>query len=236
LYCNRAPIGALFYFGEALEPLERQAAKERQEERRGRPKNGEKFTPFIDGGKALDKVASAVGMRRHLNESQRAVIAAKLANMKRTDTLKQNRSANLQNGECEAVSQSTAAELLNVSPRLVATVKAVERAVFSTFNAPPLHINVTNVINVINVIATVAFWRFWQALSLSILTSLTSLTSLPRSIGRPPPSGACEKEEGVFSTVEVAEVWNALVLPLGQKKLYPLPPKSGQSGHSNLTR
>jgi Mn-dependent DtxR family transcriptional regulator len=46
--------------------------------------------------------------------------------MKRTDTLKQNRSANLQNGEY-AVSQSTAAELLNVSPRLVATVKAVER-------------------------------------------------------------------------------------------------------------
>jgi len=56
----------------------------------------------------------------------RAVIAAKLANMRRTDTLKQNRSANLQNGECEAVSQSTAAELLNVSPRADAERDAKE--------------------------------------------------------------------------------------------------------------
>jgi 16S rRNA G966 N2-methylase RsmD len=71
--------------------------------------------------------------RRHLNESQRAVIAARIANMTKRDAGriggKSNReaTANLQllkNGKIEV---STAAELLNVSPRLVATVKAVER-------------------------------------------------------------------------------------------------------------
>ena len=60
-----------------------------------------------------------------MNESQRAVIAAKLANMKRTDTLKQYRSANL---PLENPSQAKAAELLNVSPRIIRAVKAIERA------------------------------------------------------------------------------------------------------------
>lgn len=61
--------------------------------------------------------------RRHLNESQRAVVAGRLANMqsgRRTDL---QPSANLQE-----VSQTKAAEMLNVSPRTVATIKAVERA------------------------------------------------------------------------------------------------------------
>jgi len=59
------------------------------------------------------------------------VIAAKLANMTRGgirpgQNTKTSQIANLQfEGE---ISQSTAAELLNVSPRLVAAVKAVERA------------------------------------------------------------------------------------------------------------
>lgn len=55
--------------------------------------------------------------RRHLNELQRAMIAARLANMpthRPTD-----KSANLQ------TSQSSAAELLNVSPRLVASAAVV---------------------------------------------------------------------------------------------------------------
>lgn len=64
----------------------------------------------------------------NLNESQRAVIAARLANMKHGDfhgnQYQQVVSANLQ---IPKISQEDAAELLNVSPRLIATVKAVER-------------------------------------------------------------------------------------------------------------
>ena len=45
---------------EALEPLERAAAEARQQE--SRANRGENFTPRSDGGKALDKVAGAVGM------------------------------------------------------------------------------------------------------------------------------------------------------------------------------
>jgi hypothetical protein len=61
--------------------------------------------------------------RRQLNEGGRALAAAKLANIDRTDTLNRGpRSANLQDGK---VSQSRAAELLNVSPRAVATAKKV---------------------------------------------------------------------------------------------------------------
>jgi hypothetical protein len=66
----------------------------------------------VKNNRALDKVASAVGMRRHLNESQRAVIAARLANMRQGERTDLQPSANLQN-----VSQSTAAKLLNVSPQ-----------------------------------------------------------------------------------------------------------------------
>jgi site-specific DNA-methyltransferase (adenine-specific) len=82
------------------------------------------------GNNPLNFVISLNLKRRHLNESQRAVIAAKLANMTRGgirpgQNTKTSQTANLQfEGE---ISQSTAAELLNVSPRLVAAVKAVER-------------------------------------------------------------------------------------------------------------
>ena len=60
--------------------------------------------------------------RRHLSESQRAMVAGKLANMNRTDTLIQNRGANLPNG---SVTNATAAELLNVSERSVKTARKV---------------------------------------------------------------------------------------------------------------
>jgi ParB-like chromosome segregation protein Spo0J len=63
--------------------------------------------------------------RRHLSETQRGMIAAKLANMQRTDTLRQHRSANLQN---ELISQSAAANLLNVSPRTVASAVKVRNS------------------------------------------------------------------------------------------------------------
>ena len=60
--------------------------------------------------------------RRHLSESQRAMVAGKLANLKRTDTLIQNRGANLPNG---SVTNTAAAELLNVSERSVKTARKV---------------------------------------------------------------------------------------------------------------
>jgi len=62
--------------------------------------------------------------RRHLNESQRAVIAGRLANMKAGRNW--NNSANWQNNK-KQVTQPEAADMLNISPRTVARVKAVER-------------------------------------------------------------------------------------------------------------
>lgn len=64
--------------------------------------------------------------RRHLSESQRAMVAAKLANMSQGQRTDIEPSANLQK-----VSQSTAADMLNVSPRSVAAAKKV------TEEAPP---------------------------------------------------------------------------------------------------
>jgi ParB-like chromosome segregation protein Spo0J len=58
--------------------------------------------------------------RRHLTESQRATVAAKLANMAQGERTDIEPSANLQK-----VSQSEAAQLLNVSPRSVAAAKKV---------------------------------------------------------------------------------------------------------------
>jgi len=56
--------------------------------------------------------------RRHLNETQRAVIAARLANMPK----------HLHKTDMQiCISQPQAADMLNVSPRTVATVKAIER-------------------------------------------------------------------------------------------------------------
>lgn len=60
--------------------------------------------------------------RRHLNESQRGMVAAKLANMS-VGRNWENNSANLQN---KNVSQTQAAELLNVGTRTVASAKKVE--------------------------------------------------------------------------------------------------------------
>ena len=59
--------------------------------------------------------------RRHLTESQRASVAAKLANM--TVGGKETNSANLQN--CAQVSQSDAAKMLNVSTRSVSDAAKV---------------------------------------------------------------------------------------------------------------
>lgn len=95
-----------------------------------------------DGDDAVSFVISLNLHRRHLNESQRAAVAAKLANMSIGDNKGAHRpaegSANLQTLSRQ-VSQADAAKLLNVSTRTVAAaakvihegdeslVKAVER-------------------------------------------------------------------------------------------------------------
>jgi N6-adenosine-specific RNA methylase IME4 len=60
--------------------------------------------------------------RRHLSESQRAMVAAKLANLE--DGQRADRSANL---PTSPVTQSTAATMLNVSERTVRAAKEVQR-------------------------------------------------------------------------------------------------------------
>jgi N6-adenosine-specific RNA methylase IME4 len=79
------------------------------------------FTAY-EGDDPLAFVLSKNLARRHLNESQRAMVAAKLANMRqgeRTDKAAQP-SANLRK-----VDQPTAARMLQVSPRSVSDAKAV---------------------------------------------------------------------------------------------------------------
>lgn len=80
-----------------------------------------KFDPVTDGAE-LAFVLSKNLSRRHLNESQRAMVAARLADMRqgaRTDKVEP--SANLRK-----VDQETAAKNLNVSARLVSSAKAVQ--------------------------------------------------------------------------------------------------------------
>lgn len=81
---------------------------------------------FREWNRQGDLVSFVVSLnlhRRHLSESQRAMVAAKLANMRREDTLIQNRSANLPN---EEMSQQEAADLLNVSTRSVTAAAKVK--------------------------------------------------------------------------------------------------------------
>jgi len=78
----------------------------------------------FDGDDAFDFVIDKNLERRHLNESQRAVVAAKIANMPLGGAV--YRSANLPI-DPGRVSQEQAAEMLNVSPRSIRNVKAIER-------------------------------------------------------------------------------------------------------------
>jgi len=75
------------------------------------------------GNDPLGDVISWNLTRRHLNEVQRASVAAKLANMPLGGAI--YRSANLQT-ENKPLSQTQAAEMLNVSPRSVATAKKIQ--------------------------------------------------------------------------------------------------------------
>lgn len=76
----------------------------------------------FDGDDALGFVIRHNLKRRHLNESQRAIVAGRLANLQHGQRV--DRVANLQ---LSPVTQSAAAEMLNVSPRMVAAAKAIER-------------------------------------------------------------------------------------------------------------
>lgn len=80
-------------------------------------------TPVLKEYEGDDPAAFVVSLnlkRRHLSESQRAMVAAKL------ETLKQGRPNKDANLHDSSVSRSEAASLLNVSPRSVATAKKVE--------------------------------------------------------------------------------------------------------------
>ncbi len=73
------------------------------------------------GDNPTAKVVSLNLMRRHMNESQRAMVAARLANMR------QGARTDLPTANLHEVSVNQAAELLNVSPRQVAAAKAILR-------------------------------------------------------------------------------------------------------------
>ena len=85
----------------------------------------------------LAYVISANLQRRHLSESQRAMVAAKLANL--PDGVRKDRSANLRT---LSVSQPEAAKLLNVSVRSVQSAKALLVAapdLWRGADTPPAH-------------------------------------------------------------------------------------------------
>jgi protein gp37/ParB-like chromosome segregation protein Spo0J len=83
----------------------------RNRERACRELNIEPKYIEYDGDDLIGYVISANVPRRHLSESQRSMIAAKTATLRREDTLKQNRS----DAPIEATRQSEAASMLNVS-------------------------------------------------------------------------------------------------------------------------
>ena len=73
-----------------------------------------------------DEVAFVVSMnlrRRHLDEGQRGMVAARLATLRREDTLKQNTAA--ADAQICATTQDDAAELLNVARRTVQHARVV---------------------------------------------------------------------------------------------------------------
>lgn len=78
-----------------------------------------------DGTDPVAFVLSQNLHRRHLTESQRAAVAAKLANMTRGGDRRSDQSANL-HFENSPVTISQAAEMLNVSERSVKTARKVQ--------------------------------------------------------------------------------------------------------------
>lgn len=85
--------------------------------------------PFVgDDRGVLSLVISKNLHRRHLNESQRAMVAADIANLPRGRQPADNgKPANRRICESPPVSQSQAADLLNVSERSVSRAKRIQR-------------------------------------------------------------------------------------------------------------
>lgn len=81
-----------------------------------------RFKTWDSRGSPMAFVVSMNLHRRHLNETQRATVATKIANMHQGARTDLEPSANLQK-----VSRAEAAKMLNVSPRTVATVAKIER-------------------------------------------------------------------------------------------------------------
>ena len=81
-----------------------------------------KFEKWDGEGSAVDFVLSRNLHRRHLNETQRAMVANKISNMSQGERTDLEPSVNL-----PKVSQSEAAKMLNVSTSMVGKVKAIER-------------------------------------------------------------------------------------------------------------
>lgn len=76
-----------------------------------------------DGGDSLVSFVVSLNLhRRHLSESQRAMVAAKLATMQHGGDRKSDQDANL---HLDRVSRTEAADLLQVSPRSVANARVV---------------------------------------------------------------------------------------------------------------
>jgi N6-adenosine-specific RNA methylase IME4 len=78
------------------------------------------FAEWKDGSDPVAFVISKNLKRRHLDESQRAMVGARLANMPQGARTDIEHSANLQN-----VSQSSASEMLNIGTRSIASAKTV---------------------------------------------------------------------------------------------------------------
>lgn len=76
-----------------------------------------------EGTEPLQYIISLNLIRRHLNETQRAVIASKLANITHGGDRRSDQTANLP----FEISQPEAAEMLNVSERTIRTVKEIDR-------------------------------------------------------------------------------------------------------------
>lgn len=84
------------------------------------------ITPEFEEYQGADPLRYIVSLnlhRRHLNESQRAIVAAKLANMKQGKRTDLQPSANLP----KVISQPEAAKMLNVSERMIRIVKTIEK-------------------------------------------------------------------------------------------------------------
>lgn len=85
------------------------------------------FTVY-EGDQPLQYALSLNLRRRNLTTGQKAAIAAELANMRREDTLIQNRSSDTQKCTTIRISQSAAADMIGVSLRYVSEAAAIRRA------------------------------------------------------------------------------------------------------------